>query len=302
MSFDFTTLITDRTQADVDRVRELIKKIMVGTASESELAEFNSAAMKGAYNYTDLNRVTAAMEALKSRLEGYGYRVNYEKIALPREDRFSDVQLKPVSVESGTEYDSYIFETPGTGEFLCSVISGTISDSASVEVLEDKEYTVDLSKPKLWLYNKGDECVSVTGGWESIGLGWSATYDTSTPPVITRNSDNMTLTQVMITPQYYNCGMVKTKNKIPLATAKKVHFSVYAYSEVANEIIQLKVAKSIGTHVETTDGPYNNILAYEYGPIEGVYTLDVSAINEDCYIGIAMYQDCTVRIDRIWLE
>ena len=75
MSFDFSTLVTDRTQADVSRVQELASKIRSGTASESELAEFNSAAMKGAYNHTDLNRVTAAMEALKAKLEGYGYAV-----------------------------------------------------------------------------------------------------------------------------------------------------------------------------------------------------------------------------------
>ena len=84
MSFDFSSLITDRTQADVSRVEQLAAKIKAGTASESELVEFNSAAMKGAYNYTDLNRVTAAMEALKAKLEGYGYNVpGYQKIEIP---------------------------------------------------------------------------------------------------------------------------------------------------------------------------------------------------------------------------
>lgn len=302
MSFDFSTLVTDRTQQDVAYVKQLVEKLVTGTATDKEKAEWNSFTLKGAYNHTDLNRVTEAMRYLVFKLRSYGYAVNFSEIALPRKGSFYDVQLKPVSVESGTEYDSYSFEALGTGAFLCSVISGVLSDSASVEVLEDKEYMVDLSKPKLWLYNKGDECVSVTGGWESIGLGWESAYDTSTPPVITRNSDNMTLTQVTITSQYYNCGMVKTKNKIPIATAKKVHFSVYAYSEGAGEIIRLKVAKSIGTHVVTTEGSYKNILAYEHGPVEGVYTLDVSSINEDCYIGIAMYQESTVIVDRIWIE
>lgn len=84
MSFDFSTLVTDRTQADVNRVKQIAEKIKNGTASESELAEFNGAAMKGAYNYTDLNRVTAAMEALKAKLEGYGYAVpGYQRIEIP---------------------------------------------------------------------------------------------------------------------------------------------------------------------------------------------------------------------------
>lgn len=75
MSFEYSTLITDRTQADVSRVEQIAAKIKAGTASESELTEFNSAAMKGAYNYTDLNRVTTAMEDLKAKLNGYGYAV-----------------------------------------------------------------------------------------------------------------------------------------------------------------------------------------------------------------------------------
>ena len=73
MSFDFSTLVTDRTQADVNRVKQIAAKIKNGTASESELAEFNSAAMKGAYNYTDLNRVGAAMHYVSDRLNAFGY-------------------------------------------------------------------------------------------------------------------------------------------------------------------------------------------------------------------------------------
>lgn len=76
MSFDFSTLVTDRTQADVNRVKQIAEKIKNGTASESELAEFNSAAMKGAYNYTDLNRVGIAMQYVADLLNDFGYLVS----------------------------------------------------------------------------------------------------------------------------------------------------------------------------------------------------------------------------------
>lgn len=69
------TLITDRTGADVSRVEALAAKIKAGTATESELAEWNGAAMKGAYNYTDLNRVGEAVAYLAARLRLYGYAV-----------------------------------------------------------------------------------------------------------------------------------------------------------------------------------------------------------------------------------
>lgn len=76
MSFDFFALVTDRTQSDVNRVKQIAEKIKNGTASESELSEFNSASMKGAYNYTDLNRVSAAMQYVAERINGYGYVVH----------------------------------------------------------------------------------------------------------------------------------------------------------------------------------------------------------------------------------
>ena len=60
------TLVTDRTQADVERVKELAaKEFAVMTADEQ--AEW-LAGMKGAYNAADLNRVGTALNYLAGRL------------------------------------------------------------------------------------------------------------------------------------------------------------------------------------------------------------------------------------------
>lgn len=67
------TLITDRVPLDVDRVRELAKKVNAGTATLEELAEWNSIALKGSYDYTDLNRVSEAIQYLDSMLRSNGY-------------------------------------------------------------------------------------------------------------------------------------------------------------------------------------------------------------------------------------
>lgn len=66
-------LITDRTQQDVDRIRELAKKLNVGTATVEELAEWNSIALKGSYDYSDLNRVGDAVQYLSEILKSHGY-------------------------------------------------------------------------------------------------------------------------------------------------------------------------------------------------------------------------------------
>ena len=81
---DLTKLVTDRTQQDVDYARQLVNKLVAGTATEAEIAEWNSFTLRGVYNHTDLNRVAAAMEDLKLRLEGYGYAVpGYQRIKVP---------------------------------------------------------------------------------------------------------------------------------------------------------------------------------------------------------------------------
>lgn len=60
------TLITDRTQADVERVRGLAAKGFTAMTA-AEQAEW-LAGMKGAYNAVDLNRVGTALNYLAGRL------------------------------------------------------------------------------------------------------------------------------------------------------------------------------------------------------------------------------------------
>lgn len=68
------TLITDRTQADVTKLKSLLSKPRAMWTNE-EWSDFILAKNKGAYNATDLNRVQEAMEYLAERFRGYGYNV-----------------------------------------------------------------------------------------------------------------------------------------------------------------------------------------------------------------------------------
>lgn len=66
MSTIIDTLVTNRTQADVERVKELAAKGFAAMTA-AEQAEW-LAGMKGAYNATDLNRVGTALNYLAGRL------------------------------------------------------------------------------------------------------------------------------------------------------------------------------------------------------------------------------------------
>ena len=104
--FDFSTLITDRSQADVDNLRSLLSTPLSAWTAE-QLAAFNQAISKGAYNYTDLNRVTACMDYLNEQLRGYGYQTGYSRITIPHKavsalpDGYTELEYIE---SSGTQY------------------------------------------------------------------------------------------------------------------------------------------------------------------------------------------------------
>ena len=108
MSFDFSTLITDRSQADVEALRALLSTALTDWTAE-QLAAFNQAASRGAYNYTDLNRVTAAMDDLNERLTALGYETGYQQIVVPHREMPSSrlpegYQEVEYIQSSGTQY------------------------------------------------------------------------------------------------------------------------------------------------------------------------------------------------------
>ena len=69
--FGVLNLITDRTQRDVERWRLLHSK-GYNALTEEEKAEWQTA-MKGAYNYVDLNRVESAVAFITNRLGELGH-------------------------------------------------------------------------------------------------------------------------------------------------------------------------------------------------------------------------------------
>lgn len=88
MSFDYTTLITDRANTDVNHLK-LLKTKNYAAMSEAEKAVWD-AALRGAYNASDMNRITDAMVYLKRLYEQYGLEVSYTPVNIPHEDGTTD--------------------------------------------------------------------------------------------------------------------------------------------------------------------------------------------------------------------
>ncbi len=160
MSTVIDTLIYDRTQTDVDRVFTLKTKILtegLSSLSAEELAEY-LAGMKGAYNYTDLNRVGEAIAYLVNRMEELAI---YDDTIVPKTDwvmgdvptqsqistlltNLTKLRAKlslPDNVPAvPTSLDSMTYETANDIEELLAVIDDRISRATTAFVYAGMYY------------------------------------------------------------------------------------------------------------------------------------------------------------------
>ena len=75
-------LITDRVKADLDALNAILRRFASGTETEADWAAINAPNQRGAYNYTDLNRVSAAAELVYQSLVGQGFVVDYDRLVI----------------------------------------------------------------------------------------------------------------------------------------------------------------------------------------------------------------------------
>ena len=101
--------ITDRTQADVNRAKAIIAKLQSGEAlTDAEQAEYD-AGLKGCYNYTDINRVRAAVTALAASLNAEGYKVAVTPVlAGESPDALEDRDFTETDAVYKAQWENYI--------------------------------------------------------------------------------------------------------------------------------------------------------------------------------------------------
>ena len=109
-------LIFDRTQSDVSRVQSLTQKMIAGTATEAEKAEWLGGKMKGAYNASDLNRVCAAVDYLTGVLTGLGYSVT---TTLPEKKPVYTAKEIEYIESTGTQYIDTLFKPNQNTRVVC---------------------------------------------------------------------------------------------------------------------------------------------------------------------------------------
>lgn len=101
-------LIFDRTELDVVQLQAVTARLVSGTATAEDRAAW-LAGMKGAYNYTDLNRVGAAVEYLTALLYSLGYNVGTAAVT-PRTVSLTNL-IPNSSFEADTDWNGIVYST-----------------------------------------------------------------------------------------------------------------------------------------------------------------------------------------------
>lgn len=157
---------------------------------------------------------------------------------------------------------------------------------------------VQFSFAFLYLYNTGDECTSVTGGWSAKAI----TYDIGgVTPTLTKGSSSI---KVTIAGSDYACGVCAVNNSIDITPYKKLKINITA--KTLSPFESMKQFNSFSVMSNLSSG-YNKIASVQLVNCSiGTNTIDVSSINGKKYIAICMMADCdnvqSVTFNKVWLE
>ena len=135
-------LIYDRTSSDVARIETLRKKVKNNTATTAELSEWLTS-LKGAYNYTDLNRVGEAIKTLATLLNDYGYVNSIEpKTDWEVGDKPNQAQMQKYLADLQALKDTYyVYST--TPQVPTDMVSLTYEEANNIEkILADIENVI----------------------------------------------------------------------------------------------------------------------------------------------------------------
>lgn len=141
-----------------------------------------------------------------------------------------------------------------------------------------------------YLYNLGDECEDITGGWTVIREGYGGSFTNSGEELVIQSGGAQ------------NGVFCTTKNKVDLTNAKTVHFSVSTATGTS--------AAGIGYLVTNANSSWNDwqdLAASTWSDSETVvkeYTVNVPDVPGEYYIGFICYggSDRSVGCNKIWLS
>ena len=181
---------------------------------------------------------------------------------------------------------------PNAGTWTATSTSGTETDSKAIAITTDGQNTsVELSYAT-YLYNLGDACDALTGGWQAIGK-YNAPIDNGGykgSPSVVNGTASLDISLEG------SCGLVVTKNKIDLTGYQTLTFrgdvttlgecSLAIWSSTTGDYMPSSVASAA---ISTTG-------------VSVECSLDLSAITGSYYIGLALKNTNAIAMKQLYLE
>lgn len=149
---------------------------------------------------------------------------------------------------------------------------------------------------KTYLYNEGDECSDLTGGWSKGGY-------TRGSGTLTKNATDMTLYTNMSGSQTVS---VLTNSKIDLTGFNSLCIDVTCTQNKDSGV--WSSAYIVASRNTTSDVPEKAAFVElnDTSGIRRVYAINVLAINQSLYIGVTsdtgVNSTQTIKIHKVWLE
>lgn len=154
-----------------------------------------------------------------------------------------------------------------------------------------------------YLYNKGDLCTDLTGGWNTRGWRFqSGNGENVSTPVASYADTSVKITSTEQA-SYRETGIWETKNDIDLTGIDTISFHVLAVTcNEANAIIRLGAFNRNGSYAGSSFTAYTDITSSKKSA--GYYTVDVSKLSGSHAIGVllASYPNqISITLDEIKL-
>lgn len=176
-----------------------------------------------------------------------------------------------------------------------ATITVSVAEGANHKAPSSKTYALTVSY--LYLYNSGNECTSVTGGW----MAYATSLPDTTPktPNVTKGSNYLKLTNSTNEP-YARGGAAVTTNKISFNGFSALKFTGTATGE-GNARCMIRVWTQLNSNIDTYK------VADYYFPSGGIsnqtVSLNVSSLNGSYHVGIYAYtSNHTITMNKMWLE
>ncbi len=182
-------------------------------------------------------------------------------------------------------------------------------DAKSVKVWDDGAWR-EVWPKRLYLYNRGDECNGITGGWTTRGFTWSSSAFKATNPVLVKNSDNL---YFYLLYNDWKSGGVSTVNKIDLTKYSKIKILNQSYCANRSSFSDWCGLVLLDNFSSVVNSHYWPPLCIKGSNTraEKVTEINISGVSGAKYIVFAMVPDSggtsaagTVQtwVKQIWLE